>query len=859
MAVLFGDSSSDSIGYSDTLAFDHTCPIGVNLLLVEIAVGPNDALSYTQHTRTVTFDSSPMTSLGAYDSYTGPVQGFVEVFYLWNPPTGAAKQVAISAIPESAACHSIEGCATSYKNVASLGAPVINREVGGGAPSVSVSSAAGHKVIAAFCSGSAAASPTDTVRCNINFDGLTGGGTLLVQDQDGETTAVLGAAANSDVWAWIAFDLIPIADFTKSVTDALGATDSVTINAPLVKTVSDALGLHDDITAAGTQPPPSGGPSGGATLTSASRGNSIVGTTSTVWTNADIAHVCDGEVGSIPGTRATWRNSTPNAVGTITIGYAFPGLDPNAQISAVTATIRHTEGDITAQMYPTVQLLDVNGNPIGAAQAGTYFSVAHTDILTVGTPTAAQAIAGLRIKVSAVRGDTSYASTFYLDFVDLALTYTIAPARTVTDPLGLSDSYAALRYGGLNQYHTDTAALTDSISTSINVSKTVHDIIRISDASTMRIPIPPTILDVPSTGPPPTLGMDQVVTLHEGRSGIALDEFGPQDMTELVWGREQRDVSTCQITLPSLLTLSGKAPNIVPWLHWVTVWDRASGHSLWSGPIQRPIFSRQQTVIQAKDPAALMARLRVPLTRRWENVDVSEPAAQMWRMLIEANNLKTPLIVRPDTQGGIYDYQVTADEEMTDKAIADLVQLGLRWTVVSGTVILGPAPREPIAELGEDDFVGDSFELVRDGAGVYNDILLRGPDNLSRARVDLYGLNLQTIQRVDSVFGVSNADHAAQQFARYVSQIRDTLGQPSGAVLHPLVPLSWDQLIPSARVSVSAFGGRWKMEIESLSVAIDSRRAEAAVKLESVIDIPDLPELAVLAAKKKSDTGVAQQ
>jgi hypothetical protein len=342
------------------------------------------------------------------------------------------------------------------------------------------------------------------------------------------------------------------------------------------------------------------------------------------------------------------------------------------------------------------------------------------------------------------------------------------------------------------------------------------------------------------------LGTNHVVAVHSV-NGVALYEFGPRDMSELVWSRELRNVSSVALTLPPLLTPSGHPPDIVPWLHWVTVWDTDTGTALWSGPIQKVSATHSQTRIQAKDCAAFMARTRTPLTKKWENVDPSVPAAEMWRSLIALHRLKTPLIVRADPQGSRYDYSLTAGSNMMDSPISDLTGLGLRWTVVAGVVILGPAPRETVAELGENDFVGESLELTRDGSRMFNDVLLRAPDSETRAHVDMFGLNLQTIIQVDSMFGVSNADHAVAQYVRYFSKVRDAVGQPGGAVLHPDAPLAWDQMIPSARFSVSTFGLRTKTELESVTVTLNASHAEVAVRLESVTDIPDLPELAVLA------------
>jgi hypothetical protein len=72
-------------------------------------------------------------------------------------------------------------------------------------------------------------------------------------------------------------------------------------------------------------------------------------------------------------------------------------------------------------------------------------------------------------------------------------------------------------------------------------------------------------------------------------------------------------------------------------------------------------------------------------------------------------------------------------------------------------------------------------------------------------------------------------------------------------VLHPDAPVSLEELIPSARFNLAAYGLRVKQELESMSVTITAGKAQVGIKLESVVDKDDLPELAELVQEK---TGV---
>jgi hypothetical protein len=158
--------------------------------------------------------------------------------------------------------------------------------------------------------------------------------------------------------------------------------------------------------------------------TVASRGSSVVGTVLTTW--ASTANAFDGTVGTNPATYATWVNAARSTVGQITIGgYTFSGVGPGETINSVTAAIRHLETSTSVVSSVTVQLQTSTGTNIGSAVAVPARSTtAITHTLTLGTPTAAQVNAGLRVLVSVTRSNSTTSTTFSLDYVDLTVDYT---------------------------------------------------------------------------------------------------------------------------------------------------------------------------------------------------------------------------------------------------------------------------------------------------------------------------------------------------------------------------------------------------------------------------------------------------
>ncbi|MBV9869138.1 MAG: hypothetical protein JO214_00705 [Frankiaceae bacterium] len=351
----------------------------------------------------------------------------------------------------------------------------------------------------------------------------------------------------------------------------------------------------------------------------------------------------------------------------------------------------------------------------------------------------------------------------------------------------------------------------------------------------------------------PVCTANQYVSLHTWR-GVQLYQFAPSQYTEVDWGRKLRDPSTCDLTVGASDTDLDRLPDIVGWYHWLSVWDGDTDQLMWTGPIYKAVGNRGGLTINAKDHSALLARTRNPITKRWDAADPAWIAGELWRYLIEAQGLNVAPIIRTDPEGDRYDFQVITDDKHLDQTVSDLVNLGLKWTVVSGAPIVGPLPLEAVATLGENDFQGDGIDFVRDASAVYNDVLVRGPDNLARAQVDYFGMNLQALVNMDNMFGVGNVQRAAKQYVRNTGSVTTKLQLPSGTVLRPDAPVSIEELMPSARFVIEAQGIRELMELTAVDVTRRQGTTEVKVSMEALPDRDsegNLIELAELSAQKQ--------
>jgi hypothetical protein len=330
----------------------------------------------------------------------------------------------------------------------------------------------------------------------------------------------------------------------------------------------------------------------------------------------------------------------------------------------------------------------------------------------------------------------------------------------------------------------------------------------------------------------PVVTDDLIVSLHTHR-GAQLYQFRPDQYTDCTWTRRQRDASSCDLTVPPDIDVD-RLPDIVAWHHWLSVWDGERDTLLWTGPILEAKSNRRGLAIAAKDHGAYLGKTRNPITKRWDAADPSTVAGQLWAGMIAAQGLKTRAIVRPDPEGERFDFEVLQDDQTLDKTIGDLVNLGLRWTVVSGTPIIGPLALDAVETLDEDDFQGDGVTFVRDGRAIVNNVLVRGPDNLGRAGNDYYGQNLQGIANLDDMFGVSNVQRAADRYVQDSGAVKTRLELGAGTVLAPDAPVSIDQLMPGTRLVIEASGIRQLMELTSVEVNRAAGGATVKVTMEQV-------------------------
>ena len=320
--------------------------------------------------------------------------------------------------------------------------------------------------------------------------------------------------------------------------------------------------------------------------------------------------------------------------------------------------------------------------------------------------------------------------------------------------------------------------------------------------------------------------------------GRAVGDILPAEQTDVLWGRELNEVSRCEMTIASNADV---VDSLMPWHHWITVWgDRAP---VWTGLVRKVTIGDAATKIDVRDVGSLLARTRVPLTRAWQSREPAVVAEQMWRTMLELHRVQVDPLLLPSVGGDVFDLSVTADTQMLTQASDELVKLGLRWTVVAGRPVLGPQPSAPVAAFQDGDFMAET-QVVRDGSRAANDVRVQGQNAAHTYTADMAGLRLQTLVSIDDLFGVSNIERAAHQYAREVASIREQIVVPSSATLHPEADVTVDDLVPGAHFLVHSRGIAEVMMLTQMDVSASGGAHDVRVTLESIDEPTELERLA---------------
>lgn len=190
---------------NQVITWSHTCSGTNRLLVVGYGLGTSSDAGLTV---AATYNAISMTATTLVHTNNG-TSGFVQMFYLINPPTGANT---VSLTASGPGTFAIEGGSISFDGAdQTTGIRNFNSAFGSSTtPSATITSTAGNMVVAIVTNGNTIASSSQTSQYIANnTGGATGGGCCNAgATAAGSSSVNMSWTVSSDDWAVVGMDII---------------------------------------------------------------------------------------------------------------------------------------------------------------------------------------------------------------------------------------------------------------------------------------------------------------------------------------------------------------------------------------------------------------------------------------------------------------------------------------------------------------------------------------------------------------------------------------------------------------------------------------------------------------------------
>lgn len=285
-------------------------------------------------------------------------------------------------------------------------------------------------------------------------------------------------------------------------------------------------------------------------------------------------------------------------------------------------------------------------------------------------------------------------------------------------------------------------------------------------------------------------------------------------VTNIYYSRVLDDISEAQITI----SIAGTDDicceclrDIEPWCHELHI--TRDSQDVWMGPITEITYGYDTVTIKANDILEWL-RVRVAeldLPAPQVPTDLTEIAQQIIDVAF-ADDGDGPCAldyVVSESTGIVLDLIFPAFTENAFEQLDQLSDLGLDFTVVGRSIILGPEdfPVAPIATLKDEHIIGE-IELTKNGNLQGNRWFVHwtgdnGLPAVAETDVQCYG-RIERLRSEDTALQtLEDATETAQIYVDAAATAPRLIEVPTGSQLAPETPWELREMIPGARVDVS--------------------------------------------------------
>lgn len=313
-----------------------------------------------------------------------------------------------------------------------------------------------------------------------------------------------------------------------------------------------------------------------------------------------------------------------------------------------------------------------------------------------------------------------------------------------------------------------------------------------------------------------------------GRAKVAV--FG-QGVTGVQWSRVLTGVSEAAVTVvPRSRACARDLNRATGWAHELCVWR--DGERVWEGPLIDKDDTGNEVVLTARDLSAWWAKRIVHQGYRTmgDPVDVTRIAEAV---LVDAFTPDDPDAIKGIERvptGILTEREVAGESVMADADIADLVQLGMDWTVVGRRTLLfgGRAPLGRIPALSRRHFTGN-LPVTEAGAGVTTRVVVQGGGVRAVAGGVHEGLGL--LERIVTAGTVGTLRDAAAAALGALHTPSLMLAGDASLALTAAAPVAVGQLVPGVVARVSGRGAAVEVSTDATLSKVAAEWAAGGEKI----------------------------
>lgn len=321
----------------------------------------------------------------------------------------------------------------------------------------------------------------------------------------------------------------------------------------------------------------------------------------------------------------------------------------------------------------------------------------------------------------------------------------------------------------------------------------------------------------------------------------------PQGLRSINWERRLDDIGTARF----VYVKSGQTSQCCQSMGKITPWRDSvniirEGRIVWFGTVMTVEESRDEVVIEARDPLVWLTRRIVRSSLQFTQTDLTDIARRIIDDVLSYANpwAEIGFDVQYSPSGTLSDLLVEADRfpRYAWNVLTEKLATGLDVVTVGKTAYFGPAPPAATVRLRTSDFEGD-LSIRKDGNIYAAKVFVNANDDVRGEYPTSAATNPLLVEKIISDAQIQTQEaaenHAKAMWAYSGQQGVPVIVQASDSLsLNPNTQIKLPQLVPGAQVQLTAdnycFGRTQAFRLGRVTVDIAANVEDIQISLQPV-------------------------